>query len=121
MLECICPIFPSRNFDQTTEIFQSLGFQMAFRYEEQGYLILIRENVELHFFRAPNADPRQSDHGAFFRVEDANDISGELAEMDLSQKGIPSVGPAEDKPWGMCELAIIDPDGNLIRVGHRLN
>jgi hypothetical protein len=23
----------------------------------------------------------------------------------------------EDKPWGLREFALVDPDGNLIRVG----
>jgi len=23
----------------------------------------------------------------------------------------------EDKPWGLREFAVIDPDGNLIRIG----
>jgi hypothetical protein len=23
----------------------------------------------------------------------------------------------EDKPWGLREFAIVDPDGNLLRVG----
>lgn len=121
MFESICPIFPSSNFEKTTEFFQSLGFRLAFRYEEEGYLILVRDKVELHFFRAPAVDPKKSNHGAFLRVKDANDISKEFAELGLPQKGVPSVGLAEDKPWGMCELGILDPDGNLLRLGHRLN
>jgi hypothetical protein len=23
----------------------------------------------------------------------------------------------EDKPWGLREFAVVDPDGNLIRIG----
>jgi len=121
MLESICPIFASSDFDKTVEFFQTLGFRLATRYEQGGYLILVRDKVELLFYRAPNTDPRNSDHGAFLRVENANDISREFAKIGLPQEGIPRVVPAEDKPWGMCELSIIDPDGNLIRVGHRLN
>jgi hypothetical protein len=94
---------------------------LAYRYEEEGYLILVRDKVELHFFRAPIVEPKKSGHGAFLRVEDANDFSNEAAEMGWPQQGIPSVGLAENKTWGMCELGILDPDGNLLRVGHRLN
>jgi catechol 2,3-dioxygenase-like lactoylglutathione lyase family enzyme len=27
----------------------------------------------------------------------------------------------EDKPWGMRELALVDPDGNLIRAGQEMD
>jgi hypothetical protein len=37
--------------------------------------------------------------------------------LNLSETGIPRLIRVEDKPWGMRELAVIDPDGNLIRVG----
>jgi uncharacterized glyoxalase superfamily protein PhnB len=25
--------------------------------------------------------------------------------------------PPEDKPWGMREFAVVDPDGSLLRIG----
>ena len=121
MFESICPIFPSSNFEKTAKFFQVLGFKLAFQYEEEGYLILVRDQVELHFFRAANVDPYTSDHGAFVRVENANDLSKEFAKNGLPQQGIPRVVTAEDKPWGICELAIVDPDGNLLRLGHILS
>ncbi|MBU2981839.1 hypothetical protein KO498_08425 [Lentibacter algarum] len=34
--------------------------------------------------------------------------------------GIPRFVAAEDKPWGVCELVIVDHDGNLLRIGHLL-
>ena len=38
----------------------------------------------------------------------------------LAAEGIPRVTAPEDKPWGMREFALVDPSGNLIRVGHDL-
>jgi hypothetical protein len=35
----------------------------------------------------------------------------------LPRKGIPRQDDLDDKPWGMREFAIVDPDGNLIRIG----
>jgi hypothetical protein len=26
----------------------------------------------------------------------------------------------QDKPWGMREFAVVDPDGNLVRIGQVL-
>jgi hypothetical protein len=35
----------------------------------------------------------------------------------LPNKGIPRMESLEDKPWGLREFAIIDTDGNLLRIG----
>lgn len=29
-------------------------------------------------------------------------------------------GPITDQPWGMREFAVVDPSGNLIRIGQNL-
>ncbi len=35
----------------------------------------------------------------------------------LPRVGIPRLEPVEDKPWRMREFALIDEDGNLVRIG----
>ena len=35
--------------------------------------------------------------------------------------GIPRITALEDQPWGMREFALVDPDGNLLRVGQELD
>ncbi len=120
MLNSICPIFPSANFKKTTDFFRKLGFNVAFEYDEEGYLILVRDKIELHFASNPDHDAPTSNHSAFVRVTDANDLSRQFALSGLPIDGIPRVTKAEDKPWGVCELAVIDPDGNLLRIGHNL-
>ena len=120
MLTSVCPIFPSQNFTATAEFYKKLGFDLMAQYDAEGYLILQREQVELHFFKIDKVDPYKSDHGAFVRVTDANKLSHHYQTLDLPSDGIPRVTVAEDKPWGVCEFAIVDPDGNLLRVGHTL-
>ncbi len=120
MLKSVCPILPSKDFEETRKFYQFLGFDCAFEYPDEGYLILVRDHVELHFFRAPNHEPEKSDHGAFVRVDDANALSKEFKALGLLADGIPRCGIAEDKPWGICELGIFDTDGNLVRMGHIL-
>ena len=111
MFNSACPIMPSTDFDKTIAFYAALGFTVLGVYPDAGYLLLQRDAVELHFFRFEDHVPQTSDHGVYLRVEDANALSVEDAALNL---------PAEDKPWGVCELAIIDPDGNLLRVGHVL-
>jgi len=120
MLTSICPIFPSSNFKTTSEFYEQLGFVVGALYEKEGYLILEREDVELHFNRDDSLDPAKSVHSAFVRVTDARELSEKYLQLALPLEGIPRVTYAEDKPWGICEFAIVDPDGHLLRVGHEL-
>lgn len=118
MLSSACPILPSSDFERTKRTYALLGFRAAFEYPESGYLILDRDDVELHFFKSPKHVAETSDHGVFVRVNDANALSAEFQALDLPETGFPSFGKAEDKPWGICELTIFDDDGNLLRMGH---
>ncbi|MGB7242901.1 MAG: VOC family protein [Sulfitobacter sp.] len=118
MFKSACPILPSSNFEKTKVFYTALGFEVAGEYSEQGYLILTRDDVEIHFFRFPGHVPQASDHGAYLRVKDANALSAEFEKLRLPKDDIPRFVKAEDKPWGVCELIIVDTDGNLLRIGH---
>ena len=118
MLTSICPILPSRSFEKTIEFYEPLGFKKMAVFEAEGYLILQREKVELHFFRHLEHIKEQSDHGAFVRVDNAKVLSDQYATLNLASEGIPRVTRAEHKPWGICEFAVVDVDGNLLRIGH---
>lgn len=120
MLKSACPILPSSDFEKTKSFYDPLGFKVAGEYLEQGYLILVRDEVELHFFNFPQHVAETSDHGAYIRVKDANVLSAEYETLNLPKDGIPRFARAEDKPWGLCELIVIDTDGNLLRIGHIL-
>ena len=48
-------------------------------------------------------------------------LHAEYTGLGLPTNGTPSVSAIEDKPWGMRELALVDPNSNLIRVGHDLD
>ena len=112
---------PSADFERTKQFYAQLKFLTAYEYPVEGYLILCRDKVELHFFRSPEHKAETSDHGVFVRVEDANVLSSEFQTLNLPAEGIPSVTTADNKPWGICELAVFDPDGNLLRMGHILD
>lgn len=121
MFNSACPILPSSDFERTKSFYVSLGFTVGAEYLEQGYLILQRDNVELHFFRHSEHVANESDHGAYLRVDDAKTLSREFEALDLPGEDIPRFVAAEAKPWGVCELIIVDLDGNLLRIGHLLD
>ena len=115
MLTSACPIMPSRDFDATITFYAELGFTLGGRHDD--YLILKKDDVELHFFASPEHDPKTSDHGAYLRDTDPRAWSDAIGRLDLPAHGIPRFIPAEVKPWGMLEFALIDVDGNLLRAG----
>ncbi|MEM8664635.1 MAG: VOC family protein [Pseudomonadota bacterium] len=117
MLSSVCPTMPASDFDATIPFYGRLGFRLGGRYEAEGYLILRRDKVELHFFRREEIDPYKADHSAYIHTEDALGLSDEFAALGLPGEGFPRFVPAEAKPWGMMELAILDGDGNLLRIG----
>ncbi|MEM7490142.1 MAG: VOC family protein [Pseudomonadota bacterium] len=120
MLQQVCPIMPSCDFDATAAFYTSIGFEEVYRLEGQ-YLIVNRDRIELHFFLHPTHRPEASDHGAYIRPDDVDAISAEFAALGLpSDHGFPRFMPAEDKPWGMREATVWDPDGNLLRIGQEI-
>ncbi len=119
MLEKLSPIMPSRSIDATEGFYGALGFRTV--YKGPDYLLMKRDGAEVHFFVSPGHDPAMSDHGAYLRPDDIDAFSAEVARLGLSPgPGFPRFLPAENKPWGMREAVIWDPDGNLIRAGQEL-
>ncbi|WP_116134598.1 VOC family protein [Tropicimonas sp. IMCC34043] len=119
MLEKLSPILPSRDIDATEAFYARLGFATVFKAAD-SYLVTKRDAAELHFFLSPGTLPATNDHGAFLRPSDVDAFSAEVAALALPAKGVPRFQPAEDKPWGMRECALIDHDGNLIRAAQEI-
>lgn len=115
MLEKLSPILPARDIAATEAFWQRLGFHTV--YCDPAYLLMKREGAEVHFFHHATLDPHKCDHGAYLRPADINALDAEWAALGLPGVGIPRLERAADKPWGMRELALLDPGGNLIRAG----
>lgn len=114
------PILPSRSVKETLAFFRRLGFDGKIWGDPYGYAILTRGPVELHFFTHKELRPAESNAGCYIRVSDVETIYRAFASAELPQKGIPRQDALTDKPWGMREFAIVDPDGNLLRIGQKL-
>lgn len=118
MLEKLSPIMPARDIAQAQAFYAALKFETVYR--DDNYLLMKREGAEIHFFRHAELDPSANYCGAYLRPGDIDALSREIAALGLPGQGIPRFEPAQDKPWGMRELALIDPDGNLIRAGQEI-
>jgi len=116
------PILPARSLDETRAFYQKLGFDSWFNGRGTWeYEIFSRGHLVVHFFLESGLIPGENDSMCYLRVRDADKLYDEFARLDLSNQGIPRLTPPADQPWGMREFALVDPSGNLLRIGHDLN
>ncbi len=115
------PVLPCRDLNQTIRFYGALGFTLVYEQEEPDrYAIVELHGVELHFFVHPDLDPASSIAGCYLRVGDVARVERAWSALGLPAAGVPRLEPASDRSWGMRELALVDPDGNLVRVGQIL-
>jgi catechol 2,3-dioxygenase-like lactoylglutathione lyase family enzyme len=119
--ESAVPILPGRNLGETLAFYERLGFENrgAGPWEEWNYLIIGRGGIELHFYGAPEVDPLTTDGMCYLRVPDADALHAEWEAVGIPR--IPATGSRLEPPvltdYGMREFALVDPSGNLLRVG----
>ena len=110
------PILPSRDLAATVSFYRRLGFEGDI-HSHGDYAILVRGTAELHFFTQRELKPAESHAGCYIRVADVDSIYRAFAAAGLPGQGIPRLDRLENKPWGLREFALVDADGNLVRVG----
>jgi catechol 2,3-dioxygenase-like lactoylglutathione lyase family enzyme len=86
-----------------------LGF--AVTYEDDGYLIVRRDEMELHFWLA--ADRIHPENTSCYIR------GGQVPALyeEYRARGVPKLSAFEVRPWRMKEFYIHDPHGNLLRFG----
>jgi len=119
MNDVAIPILPSRNLANTLVFYRRLGFD-GFVHSHGNYAILMRGTLELHFFHHPEVVPEKASACCYLRVHKVETLCTEFSQASLPREGIPRQDALEEKPWGMREFAVVDMDGNLIRIGQVL-
>jgi len=113
------PILPVRDVRAALQNYRSLGFTTDIYEEADGaaiYGFLQREGLELHLNLCRDLDPEANTSAVYFYVTDPDSIYREWSDATMNGR----LAPPETKPWGMREMAYIDPDGNLLRIGSPL-
>lgn len=120
------PIFPSSGFDGTSAFYGHFGFAETGRYGND-YLLMRHDNgLELHFFGAGQISPRTNDHAVYMRFETSVEIDSlykrwsDLANTPAFARlagDTARVRAPVDTSYGLREFAVIDHDGNLLRLG----
>ncbi len=122
MIERSVPILPSRDLAETLGFYERLGFEnRGAPPEVYGYVIVGRGGLELHFYADPEVDPLTTAASCYCFVDDARALHSEWADTVIPDPptGSRIVAP-EDTDYGLCEFAVVDRSGNLLRIGSPL-
>ncbi len=107
------PNLPSRDLDATERFYGKLGFEVTFK--DAGWMIMKRGPLELEFFPYPELDPYRSIASCCLRVADLDALHKAFETAGLPPRGTPRLTDPVQRPWGMREFALVDPDGTLLR------
>lgn len=117
MLINVNPKLPMRDKTVTKDFYiNKLGFQEFGNAEFEGYLMVTKDNVQIHFFEYKNLDPKENYGQIYIRTDDIETLYQSL----LEKKVIHPNGALQRKPWGQKEFALLDPDNNLLTFGQSI-
>lgn len=118
MLTAIHPKLPMRNKKITKKFYlNKLGFSVFGSNDYDGYLMLEKEGIQIHFFEHKTLNPKENYGQVYIRT---NAISN-LYQTFLDNKVfIHPNGHLEQKHWGQKEFSLLDPDSNLLTFGESI-
>lgn len=118
MLTAIHPKLPMRNKTITIRYYtEKLGFKIFGSPDYTEYLMVEKDNIQLHFFLFADLDPEQNYGQVYIRV---NQIDNYYQTLLDNKVRIHPNGFLEAKPWGQREFSLLDPDGNLLTFGESI-
>jgi hypothetical protein len=104
-------ILPSTNLDASQAFYARLGFTVQTDYPPNYRILSDGKGASLHLTTAPEGWLIRGRNlfGLYLYTEDVDRLAAEF--------GRSVIHPPENKPWGMYEFALSDPDDALVRVG----
>ena len=118
MLTDINPKLPMRDKKVTREFYSNgLGFKEFGSADFDGYLMMEKDQIQIHFFEFKELDPKENYGQVYIRTDNIDEFYKSLLEK---QTEIHPNGKLEIKPWGQKEFAILDPDSNLLTFGQSI-
>jgi len=118
MLTQINPKLPMRNKKVTLEYYvNQLGFEIFGSPDHEGYLMLQKDEVQIHFFEFKTLDPAENYGQVYIRTDNIQNLYQTLLDNKVR---IHPNGQLEVKPWGQWEFSLLDPDHNLLTFGQSI-
>lgn len=115
MINAIIPKLPMRNKNITANFYiKELGFKFFGTFDFDGYLMLTKDNLQLHFFEFKDLNPDENYGQIYLRTTDIDSFYKQLLANGTI---IHPQGKLQIKPWGQKEFSLLDPDKNLLTFG----
>jgi hypothetical protein len=115
MLTAIHPKLPMRNKALTKDFYlNKLGFQELGSADYDEYLMVQKDNIEIHFFEFKELDPKENYGQVYIRTDNIDKLYQTMLDNKIS---IHPNGHLQIKPWQQKEFSLLDPDNNLLTFG----
>ena len=118
MLNQIIPKLPMRDKNATRNFYTNkLGFEDIGAQDFEGYLIVKKDQIEIHFFEHKTLNVLENYGQVYIRVINIDDVY-----LQFVNSGVPihPNGSLELKRWMQKEFSILDPDHNLLTFGEAI-
>lgn len=118
MFTDIHPKLPMRNKEITKNFYiNRLGFKNYGSKDYDGYLMIERDNIQIHFFEFQDLNPKENYGQIYIRTKAIEILYQELLDKKVA---IHPNGKLEIKPWYQKEFSLLDPDSNLLTFGQEI-
>ncbi len=118
MLTDIHPKLPMRNKAVTIDYYiNQLGFQQLGNADYDEYLMVHKDNIQIHFFSFVALNPKENYGQVYIRTNNIDRLYQLFVGNNIA---IHPHGELQTKPWGQKEFALLDPDNNLLTFGQQL-
>ena len=109
------PKLPMRNKAVTIDFYcTQLGFEIFGNPDFEDYLMLQKDQIQLHFFEFSSLNPLENYGQVYIRTENIEAVYQSFVKSNVT---IHPAGNLQTKPWGQKEFSILDPDHNLLTFG----
>jgi hypothetical protein len=116
VLKDIIPKLPMRDKILTKEFYlNQLSFELIYDYGD--YILLKKDEIEIHFFEFNSLDPLENYGQVYIRVIDIDKLYKSLLDKSIA---IHPNGHLDIKPWRQKEFSLLDPDHNLLTFGQAI-
>jgi hypothetical protein len=91
-----------------------LGFQQFGNADYDEYLMIQKDNIQIHFFEFKELNPKENYGQVYIRTNDIENLYQSMLDKEVF---IHPAGNLQTKPWRQREFSLLDPDNNLLTFG----
>lgn len=118
MLQTIIPKLPMSNRARTEEFYvKVLGFHPLSDAIYNDYLMLVKDQIEIHFFLFEQIIAEDNYGQVYIRTHNIDKVYADFLHHKVT---IHPQGALSTKLWGQREFSILDPDSNLLTFGESI-